>query len=138
MKIIKLNLFKNYLIYKITMQFKILDPNVNLTMNIFLVIGNIINIIQNVPQIIKTYKTKSTKDFSGWFLLLRIIGNIIWTAYAISINSMLMIINNMVTILSSSFIGYYKIKEIINERRGQGLLEYKQTLNDDNEITLSL
>ena len=120
------------------MQFKILDPNVNLTMNIFLVIGNIINIIQNVPQIIKTYKTKSTKDFSGWFLLLRIIGNIIWTAYAISINSMLMIINNMVTILSSSFIGYYKIKELINERRGQGLLEYKQTLNDDNEITLSL
>ena len=138
MKIMKLNLFKNYLIYKITMQFKILDPNVNLTMNIFLVIGNIINIIQNVPQIIKTYKTKSTKDFSGWFLLLRIIGNIIWTAYAISINSMLMIINNMVTILSSSFIGYYKIKELINERRGQGLLEYKQTLNDDNEITLSL
>jgi len=134
----RLNLFKNYLIYLITMQFKILDPNVNLTMNIFLVIGNIINIIQNIPQIIKTYKTKSTKDFSGWFLLLRIIGNIIWTAYAISINSMLMIINNMVTILSSSFIGYYKIKEIINERRGQGLLEYKQTLNDDNEITLSL
>ncbi len=128
------------------MQFKILDPNVNLTMNIFLVIGNIINIIQNVPQVIKTYKTKSTKDFSGWFLLLRIIGNIIWTAYAISINSMLMIINNMVTIFSSSFIGYYKIKEIMKERKEKNLLEYKEILNSDfqndlksdEEITLSL
>ncbi len=128
------------------MQFKILDPNVNLTMNIFLVIGNIINIIQNVPQVIKTYKTKSTKDFSGWFLLLRIIGNIIWTAYAISINSMLMIINNMVTIFSSSFISYYKIKEIIKERKDKNLLEYKEILNSDfqndlkpgEEITLSL
>ncbi len=128
------------------MQFKILDPNVNLTMNIFLVIGNIINIIQNVPQVIKTYKTKSTKDFSGWFLLLRIIGNIIWTAYAISINSMLMIINNMVTIFSSSFISYYKIKEIMKERKEKNLLEYKEILNSDfqndlksdEEITLSL
>lgn len=128
------------------MQFKILDPNVNLTMNIFLVIGNIINIVQNVPQVIKTYKTKSTKDFSGWFLLLRIIGNVIWTAYAISINSMLMIINNMVTIFSSSFIGYYKIKEIIKERKEKKLLEYREILNSDfqsdlqpgEEITLSL
>lgn len=129
------------------MQFKILDPNVNLTMNIFLVIGNIINIIQNVPQVIKTYKTKSTKDFSGWFLLLRIIGNIIWTAYAISINSMLMIINNMVTIFSTSFIGYYKIKDIIKERKEKNLLDYEQILNNDlhqeninngGEITVSL
>ena len=114
------------------MQFKILDPNVNLTLNIFLIIGNIINIIQNLPQIIKTYKTKSTKDFSGLFLLLRIIGNVIWTAYAIYINSMLMCINNIVTILSTGFIGYYKIKEIYNDRNQSMLLEYKKTLEEDN------
>jgi uncharacterized protein with PQ loop repeat len=99
------------------MHIKILDPNVNLPMNIFLVIGNIINLIQNLPQVIKTYKVKSTKDFSGWFLLLRIISNIIWTAYAIQISSLLMIINNLITIFSTMFISYYKVKELIIEYR---------------------
>ena len=99
------------------MKFKILDGNVSLTMNVFLVIANIINIIYNLPQVIKTYKTKSTKDFSEWFLFLRIIGNIIWVAYSIEVDSLLMLINNLVTVAASIFIGYYKIKEIINLRK---------------------
>ena len=45
------------------MKFKILDSNVSLTMNIFIVIANIINIIYNLPQVIKTYKTKSSTSF---------------------------------------------------------------------------
>ena len=44
----------------------------------------------------KTYKCKSTKDFSGTFLLLRIIGNTIWTEYAIEVNSFLMLLNKLV------------------------------------------
>ena len=115
------------------MKFKILDPNVNLPMNIFLVIANIINLVQNVPQVIKTYKTKSTKDFSGWFLLLRVTGNVIWTVYAIDVNSMLMVINNTVTIVSTSFIGYYKIKEIILERHLN-----KNKYNELNNIEIEI
>ena len=115
------------------MKFKILDPNVNLPMNIFLVIANIINLVQNVPQVIKTYKTKSTKDFSGWFLLLRVTGNVIWTVYAIDVNSMLMVINNTVTIVSTSFIGYYKIKEIILERHLK-----KNKYNELNNIEIEI
>ena len=99
------------------MKFKILDSNVSLTMNIFIVIANIINIIYNLPQVIKTYKTKSTKDFSEWFLFLRVIGNIIWVAYSIEVDSLLMLINNLVTVSASIFIGYYKVKEIINNKR---------------------
>lgn len=94
------------------MKFSIVDKNVNLPMNIFLVLGNIINIIQNVPQVYKTYKTKSTGDFSMWFLLMRVIANIIWTAYAIYIGSFPMIFNNSITIISTSYIGYYKAKEM--------------------------
>lgn len=85
------------------------DNNVDLTMNIFLIIANIINLIYNIPQIIKTYKTKSTGDFSKLFISLRIIGNIIWLVYAIQIKSIMFIINNVITILSSIFIGYYMI-----------------------------
>ena len=63
------------------MQLTLLDSNVYITMNIFLSIANIINLIYNVPQVVKTYKTKSTKDFSAWFIFLRILGNIIWIIY---------------------------------------------------------
>ena len=96
-----------------------MDNNVSLTMNIFLIIANVINLVYNLPQIIKTYKTKSTGDFSEWFLLLRFVGNIIWIPYAIEINSLLLLINTIVTVMSSIFIGYYKIKEIINKRKNK-------------------
>lgn len=101
------------------MQFDIIDHNVSTTTNIFLIIANIINLFYNVPQMYKTYKCKSTKDFSGTFLLLRIIGNIIWCEYAIEVNSLLMLLNNLVTIISSLFIGYYKLNEILEERKNK-------------------
>ncbi len=95
------------------MKFSFIDRNVSTTMNVFLVVANIINLFYNIPQMITTYKRKSTKDFSTTFLVLRIVGNIIWIGYAIEVNSLLMMINNIVTVLSSIFIGYYKVLEII-------------------------
>lgn len=111
------------------MKFNMMDNNVSLTMNIFLIIANVINLVYNLPQIIKTYKTKSTGDFSEWFLLLRFVGNIIWIPYAIEINSLLLLINTIVTVMSSFFIGYYKIKEILNKRKNK-----KNNTNNDYHI----
>ncbi len=95
------------------MKFSFIDNNVSTTMNVFLVLANIINLFYNIPQMVTTYKRKSTKDFSTTFLVLRIVGNVIWIGYAIEVNSLLMLINNVVTVLSSIFIGYYKALEII-------------------------
>jgi len=99
------------------MKFDIMDPNVSLTMNVFIIIANIINIIYNVPQMIKTYKTKSTKDFSETFLIMRIVGNSIWLGYSVEVDSFPMLFSNLVTIIATVFIGYYKVLEIIRERR---------------------
>ena len=99
------------------------------TMNIFLIIGNVINVIYNIPQVVKTYRTKSTVDFSEWFLFLRIFGNIIWVAYAIEVESILMLINNTVTVLSSIFIGYYKVIELYNKRKKES--GYDEKVNSD-------
>ena len=101
------------------MQFDIIDHNVSITTNVFLVIANIINLFYNIPQMYKTYKCKSTKDFSTLFLSFRFIGNLIWVEYAIEIGSMLMLINNVVTVLSTVFIGYYKINELLTEYRNK-------------------
>ena len=98
------------------MQFILIDDNISLTMNIFLIIANIINIVYNIPQMVKTYKCKSTKDLSSWFLFLRVIANIIWVGYAIEVDSMMMLINTVVTVVASIFIGYYKVLELNQER----------------------
>lgn len=94
------------------MNFTLLDNNVSTEMNVFLIIANIINLVYNIPQIVKTIKTKSTKDFSEWFLGLRIVGNLIWMAYAIEINSFMLLLNSLVTVISSLIISIYKIKEL--------------------------
>ena len=87
-----------------------------MTMNVFVIIANIINLIYNIPQMVKTYQRKSTKDLSSWFIFLRIIGNSIWIGYAIEIDSMMMLINNIITVFSSVFIAYYKVLELHKER----------------------
>ncbi len=132
------------------MRFTIIDKNVSKEMNVFLVIANIINLIYNIPQIVKTCKTKSTKDFSGWFLSLRVIGNIIWVAYAIEVDSLLMLINNIVTVVASAIIGSFMLNDMYkawyNKKHGivsfQELDEMDDTLdsykknnndNDDND-----
>ena len=128
------------------MQIKILDQNVSLPMNVFIIIGNVITLVQNVPQVIKTYKVKSTRDFSAIFLSLRVIACLIWGAYSIEISSLLMLINNLITLLSTIFLGYYKVNEIIYDYRNKKNTNYLELENqnnktnndDDDAITLSL
>ena len=118
------------------MEFKILDKNVSTTMNAFIIIANIINIIYNIPQMMKTYKTKSTRDFSATFLFLRIIGNSIWIGYSIEIDSLMMFINNLVTVFASLFIGYYKVIELYSDYKQKKLCSDEIPLNnaeDDND-----
>jgi MtN3 and saliva related transmembrane protein len=114
------------------MKLKFFDPNVSRTMNGFLIIANIINLVYNLPQIYKTYKTKSTGDFSEWFLFLRIVGNVIWIPYAIEIESTLMLVNTLVTVASSIFIGYYKVREIINKKKFAIYTKFTSSHNDTN------
>jgi uncharacterized protein with PQ loop repeat len=104
------------------MKFEIMDDNVSLTMNIFIIIANIINIVYNIPQMVKTYQRKTTQDLSSWFIFLRIVGNSIWIGYAIEIDSMMMLINTIVTVGSSLFIAYYKIIELYKERMEKNML----------------
>lgn len=128
------------------MKFEILDDKVSLTTNIFLIVANIINLTYNIPQVWKTFRTKSTGDFSETFLVMRILGNTIWIGYAIEINSMLMLINNLVVIFSTMFLGYYKVLEIIRKRKtktkGELIFDNSETNheienendNNDNDI----
>ena len=79
-----------------------------------LVACNVINVAYHLPQIIKTYRTKSVKDFDAWYLFLSITHSFCWVLYGIEENNPLMIFNTSVTIFAVSFISYYKFTAYIS------------------------
>ena len=63
-----------------------------------------------LPQAIKVYKTKSTKDISLYMFLIFTIGVLSWLIYGLVINDLPIILANAVTLVLSFFILIYKIK----------------------------
>lgn len=113
------------------MDFSIFDEKVSSTMNVFLVIGNIINLVYNIPQMVKTYQTKSTTDFSSTFLFMRVFGNSIWLAYSIELNTFLFLISNIVSVVASIFISYYKVQDLYLEYYTKNTKDYGGDASND-------
>ena len=63
-----------------------------------------------LPQAIKVYKTKSTKDISLYMFLIFTVGVLSWLIYGLIINDLPVILANAVTLILSFFILIYKIK----------------------------
>ena len=81
-----------------------------------LIVCNVINVIYHLPQIVKTYRTKSVKDFDSYYLFLGNLHSVSWVLYGIEDKNGLMIFNSCVSIFSISFVSYYKIHSYIVER----------------------
>tara|TARA_Y100001958_G_C20632058_1_gene168575 strand:- start:81 stop:341 length:261 start_codon:yes stop_codon:yes gene_type:complete len=62
-----------------------------------------------LPQAIKVYKTKSTKDISLYMFLIFTLGVLSWLIYGIIINDLPVMLANSVTLILSFFILIYKI-----------------------------
>ena len=62
-----------------------------------------------LPQAIKVYKTKSTKDISLYMFLIFTIGVLSWLIYGLIIDDLPVILANAVTLVLSFFILIYKI-----------------------------
>lgn len=63
-----------------------------------------------LPQAIKVYNTKHTKDISFWMFLLLNIGLVLWLTYGLLIVSLPIILANAATIIMSLYILTIKIK----------------------------
>ena len=63
-----------------------------------------------LPQAIKVFKSKSTKDISLYMFIIFTIGVLSWLIYGIIINDMPIMLANAVTLILSFFILIYKIK----------------------------
>jgi MtN3 and saliva related transmembrane protein len=63
-----------------------------------------------IPQVIKVWKTKNTKDLSLRMYSIMFIGIILWLVYGIRINSLSIILANVVTSILVGTILVYIIK----------------------------
>jgi MtN3 and saliva related transmembrane protein len=63
-----------------------------------------------VPQVMRTWKLKETKDFSLAMLLLFAAGMLLWTAYGVWINSFPIIAANIITFGLVLFLLWMKIR----------------------------
>ncbi len=90
------------------MKFEILDNNVSLTMNIFIIISILLAFIYNSSQMIQLYYYESTRDFNRLYIYLQIISNFIWISYFIEIDKIMFLIPIVLNTLCLLYIGYYK------------------------------
>ena len=66
--------------------------------------------ISFLPQAIKVYKSKITKDISLYMFLIFTIGTSCWLIYGVVISSVPIILANTITLILSFFILVYKIR----------------------------
>lgn len=63
-----------------------------------------------LPQVIKTWKTRSAKDISLHMFLIFCIGVSLWLIYGIIIDDLPIIVSNILTLLLASSILFFKIR----------------------------
>ena len=63
-----------------------------------------------LPQVLKTWRTKSTEDISAIMFITFCLGLFLWLIYGLLINSLPIIFANALTLIFSSIILYFKFR----------------------------
>ena len=76
-----------------------------------------------IPQVVKVYKSKHTKDISlGMFLFLSL-GIVLWIGYGLMIKSYPVVIANAITIILASYILITKIKlDVLSTKKNRDIV----------------
>ena len=80
-------------------------------------LAGILTTIAFIPQVVKTWKTRSAGDISLLMFLLFSAGVLLWLIYGILLNAMPIIIANGITLALSASILVMKIRDLLAERR---------------------
>lgn len=63
-----------------------------------------------VPQVLKTWKTRSTKDISLVMFLVLVTGIVLWLVYGVAIQDIPLIVANCITLALAGTILYFKVR----------------------------
>jgi MtN3 and saliva related transmembrane protein len=73
-------------------------------------VAGVLTTIAYLPQLIKTWQSKSAQDLSWSMLIILCIGIILWLVYGVSVHDVPIIAANIVTLLLASIILVLKIR----------------------------
>lgn len=73
-------------------------------------VAGILTTLAYLPQLIKIWKTKSTKDISLTTFIVFCIGTLLWLIYGLIINSLPLIAANSVSLITTTMIVFFKLK----------------------------
>ncbi len=73
-------------------------------------IAGLLTTIAFIPQVWKSWKTKSTKDLSLWMTIIFFIGVGLWLVYGITVDDLPMTLWNSITILLVGILLILKVK----------------------------
>ena len=73
-------------------------------------VAGLLTTISFVPQVVKTWRSKSAKDLSLVMFLLYCTGMLLWTIYGFMLNELPLILWNIITLVLSLVILFFKIK----------------------------
>ena len=75
-------------------------------------LAGLLTTIAFVPQVLKTWRTRSARDFSLPMLVLFTVGVALWLAYGLLLHQMPIILPNIVTLVLTAYILLVKLKEV--------------------------
>ena len=73
-------------------------------------IAGTLTTISFLPQVIKTWKLKETKDLSLWMYILACTGILLWLSYGLLIKDLPLILANSVVLVLASIVLFLKLK----------------------------
>jgi len=73
-------------------------------------LAGVLTTVAFVPQVVKTWRTRSTHDISLWMFSILVAGIIAWLAYGAIIGDLPLILANAVTLLLAGTILLFKIR----------------------------
>ena len=74
-------------------------------------VAGLLTTIAFVPQVLKTWRTRSARDFSLPMLILFTVGIALWLAYGLLLHQVPIILPNVVTLILTAYILFMKLKE---------------------------
>lgn len=75
---------------------------------IIAILAPLVNCVQLLPQLVRTYQTKHVKDLSLWSLLLILFTNILWFTHGYFIQDMALIISGLISVsINGSLLSLY-------------------------------
>lgn len=78
--------------------------------NIVGYIASAVTVFTFLPQVIKTWKEKSAKNVSLLMFIIAITNEILWIAYGVMRDDMVIILTNIVMMCMASFMIYLKLR----------------------------